>query len=85
MRPIFPALADVRDAKADCRREGADRALFHARNLINRLPVRDPQPGETPAEWQGAYRALVEAQLDQLAGQIERGELSLAPVTGRRS
>lgn len=76
-------LTEGAQLRAAHRREGADRALFHARNLVNRLPVRDPQPGETPAEWQGAYRALVEAQLDHLAGQIERGELNLAPVKGR--
>lgn len=67
------------------RQEGADKAMFYVRAVIGRLPVRDPQPGETPAEWMGAWRALVEAQLDLTAGQIARGELSLAPLPKRRA
>ena len=36
------------------RQEGADKAMFFARAVVERLPVRDPQPGElTPAEWMG--------------------------------
>jgi hypothetical protein len=82
MTAPLPASDGARE-RDGLRREGAGKALQYASALIARLPVRDPQPGETPAEWQGGYRALVEAQLDQLALQIERGELNLAPLPGR--
>lgn len=73
------------DERSRLRREGADKAMFYAQTVVARLPVRDPQPGETPAEWMGAWRALVEAQLDLTARQIERGELSLVPLPKRRT
>lgn len=62
------------------RREGGEKALFHALCLIERLPLRDPLPGETPAQWQGAHKALIEAQLHLLAEQIEAGQVNLAPL-----
>jgi hypothetical protein len=78
LRDDFPVV--LRHERIAGRREGGEKAIFHALCLIERLPVRDPLPGESPAEYMGAWKALVEAQLHRLAEQIEAGQINLTPL-----